>query len=531
LHVTAYLNPISPLVFLRNGHPPEGNGHPLIQRVKTELLKQTVRDIGLIENDRSLEICFEKNWSLIIEPIERTPNLILTEGKNRTIAACYEIKPKLEPHQRPLVPGEKYRTLPAGSRIKIAEFLKKPSLPQPLPQNVSAAELYQAFVGLDWWLCRELEWKAQHFGEESDVLLSRSIATIHTDIEQGNYRPTLYTPPRKRGRLPNRNELPFVLTHRLEEFAELEAEHVESLCKAMQIVYDRIVKIYELERTSRHISKNLQVRIRRAERALEALEREETGAGSHMDMSVRGDLILASLSSLKKGMKELKTTSFLNQQEIVIKLNPRLTPTDNAELYYRKARKAKKKLKAIPQRREELQKHLEDLREAAEATSSAETSDALDDIARKFKVRYQRLPQDEKDQAGAVERFRKFVTSDGWTILVGKNDRENDYLTHTVAQPHDIWFHASGLSGSHVVLRKPHRTASPSKIAITEAAATAAYFSKGRKASRVPVIYTEKRHVRKFRKSKPGAAVCTREKLVMVKPKSPEKGEKVNGER
>ena len=135
-------------------------------------------------------------------------------------------------------------------------------------------------------------------------------------------------------------------------------------------------------------------------------------------------------------------------------------------------------------------------------------------------------PQEEKDKAAPYERFRKFVTSDGWTILVGKSDRENDYLTHTVAQPHDIWFHASGLSGSHVVLRKPHRNASPSKIAITEAAATAAYFSKGRKANRVPVIYTEKRYVRKFKKSKPGAAVCTREKLVMVKPRLLQEGER-----
>lgn len=108
--------------------------------------------------------------------------------------------------------------------------------------------------------------------------------------------------------------------------------------------------------------------------------------------------------------------------------------------------------------------------------------------------------------------------------LVGRSQAGNDYLTHRLAAPRDLWFHAHGASGSHVVLKAPDPKSEPDRSIILAAAALAALHSRARHASKVPVIYTEKRHVRKPRGAKPGLAAVTHEKSVMVKPGEPSRG-------
>jgi predicted ribosome quality control (RQC) complex YloA/Tae2 family protein len=130
--------------------------------------------------------------------------------------------------------------------------------------------------------------------------------------------------------------------------------------------------------------------------------------------------------------------------------------------------------------------------------------------------------RDRKDGAGFHPR--SYQTRDGWTVLVGRSNQENDYLTHRMAHPEDYWFHAHGVPGSHVVLRREGRKDNPSAKTIEEAAAIAAFFSKARHSSKAPVIYTLKKYVRKPRGSKAGLAMCQREKSIMVLPKDPGQG-------
>jgi hypothetical protein len=116
---------------------------------------------------------------------------------------------------------------------------------------------------------------------------------------------------------------------------------------------------------------------------------------------------------------------------------------------------------------------------------------------------------------------RRFVLPDGWVVLVGRSNAENDVLTHQAARPRDLWFHARGVAGSHVVLQRGDRKDNPSKAALDQAASIAAYYSKARTSRHAPVIHTEKRYVRKPRKAPPGLAVCLREKVLMVEPRLP----------
>ncbi|MGH7740395.1 MAG: NFACT RNA binding domain-containing protein [Candidatus Eiseniibacteriota bacterium] len=116
---------------------------------------------------------------------------------------------------------------------------------------------------------------------------------------------------------------------------------------------------------------------------------------------------------------------------------------------------------------------------------------------------------------------RRLKSSEGWDVLIGRNNEGNDYVTHTLARPEDYWFHVHGSAGSHVVLRRGKGKNEPSKQTLAEVAGWAAFYSQARTAGTVPVIWTLKKYVRKPRRSPPGLAVCEREKTVMVKPREP----------
>ena len=117
---------------------------------------------------------------------------------------------------------------------------------------------------------------------------------------------------------------------------------------------------------------------------------------------------------------------------------------------------------------------------------------------------------------------RVFHTSAGETILVGRNNRENEYVTFVAAKKYDIWFHSQQTPGSHVILQLADKTKPPSHESIIEAAQTAAYFSQARTSSKVPIIYTEVRHLQKIKGAIPGKVKYTRIKSIMVEPKPPQ---------
>jgi len=118
--------------------------------------------------------------------------------------------------------------------------------------------------------------------------------------------------------------------------------------------------------------------------------------------------------------------------------------------------------------------------------------------------------------------FRRFELDETWFVLVGRSNRENDELTFHTASPTDFWFHAQHAAGSHVVLKCRGNPGSPPANIVEAAAAIAAHYSKSRHSGLAPVIYTQRKYVRKPRGAKPGQVVCEREKTVMVAPGIPE---------
>ncbi|UCE25102.1 MAG: DUF814 domain-containing protein, partial [Candidatus Zixiibacteriota bacterium] len=117
--------------------------------------------------------------------------------------------------------------------------------------------------------------------------------------------------------------------------------------------------------------------------------------------------------------------------------------------------------------------------------------------------------------------YRPYVLSSGLTIFVGRDGADNDRTTFEFARPYELWFHTQQCAGSHVVMKYPNKSFEPSRREIEETAAIAAYFSKARKDSLVPVVYTQRKYVRKPRRAKPGLVLVEREKSVMVEPTKP----------
>ena len=121
--------------------------------------------------------------------------------------------------------------------------------------------------------------------------------------------------------------------------------------------------------------------------------------------------------------------------------------------------------------------------------------------------------------------YRSIDVDPRWFALVGRTNFENDEITFQVAKPTDLWFHAQGVPGSHVVLRSRGGSEGPPGRIIERTASIAAHFSKAKHSSLVPVIYTQRKYVRKFRGAKPGEVTCEREKMIMVPPALPENTE------
>jgi predicted ribosome quality control (RQC) complex YloA/Tae2 family protein len=117
----------------------------------------------------------------------------------------------------------------------------------------------------------------------------------------------------------------------------------------------------------------------------------------------------------------------------------------------------------------------------------------------------------------------RFRSKDGWDVLIGRSSEANDHLTLHMARPEDYWFHVHGGPGSHVVLRRGKGVNEPSKATLEEVASWAAFHSKSRTAGKVPVIYTQKKYVRKPRGAKAGTVHVEREKMLMVRPVEPPK--------
>lgn len=261
-----------------------------------------------------------------------------------------------------------------------------------------------------------------------------------------------------------------------------------------------------------------------------------------------GEILLSHYHDIPRGASRVRLPDTFADSPgatVEIPLDPKLTPQQNAARLFQRAKKGERGERLVEQRIAQTRKSLAGLaglRRDLLTRPPKEALRLLDDFLREAGLSSKTRGDGRKIHLGrrtaAVPRAvrpghrspgaresirpRTFVTSDGWEVWVGRNNTDNDRITHRLSNPHDLWFHVVGVPGSHVILRRPSRNAVPKPRALEEAAAIAAYFSKARKLSRVPVIFTERKFVSKPRRGKPGQAICSRERELLVRPGIPE---------
>lgn len=211
-----------------------------------------------------------------------------------------------------------------------------------------------------------------------------------------------------------------------------------------------------------------------------------------------------------------------------IALDPALPVHVQVEKRFRRAAKLEKAMAHVSRRLELIQGEQAELDAALGMLGSIQSfGDALklyEVMRAKFGIALERKtvePSGVKRRAVQEKTYRTFELDPRWYVMVGRSNHENDEITFKVSAPGDWWFHAQGVAGSHVVLRpREGKDAPPARI-IEQAASIAAHFSKARHSGLVPVIYTRRKYVRKFRGANPGQVTCERETMVMVPPALP----------
>ena len=315
---------------------------------------------------------------------------------------------------------------------------------------------------------------------------------------------------------------------------------------ALEAEYARTLPGAQLERARAQILRRLARERRTLERRRDHLLRDLERAENADRERRHGEALLASLHLLRRGDVEAKIPDPYTGSPLELPLDPRLDPHSNADAYFKRARKARDAEAHAKTRLAITEKELEKLTIDARLAQDSETPSALAPLDHWAPDLHWSAPRPgggrSSGKAGAGparstggrpsgakgrptehdSRFRRYELPGAWIVLAAKNARDNDVLTQKVAHMSDLWFHARGAPGSHVILRCAGSRRQPDKATLETVAAIAAYHSKARNSNLVPVAFAEKRHVRKPRGAKAGLVIMNREKVVFVEPALPE---------
>jgi predicted ribosome quality control (RQC) complex YloA/Tae2 family protein len=246
-------------------------------------------------------------------------------------------------------------------------------------------------------------------------------------------------------------------------------------------------------------------------------------AGAEIDRAKSyGDLILAHIQEIQSGQAQLACENFYADPaaEITIPLNANLSGVQNAQFYYRQFAKARTRQRSATLALDEANDRLRRAQANFDMVEKATNIDELNALRKEsVTVKSPNQPSSNQSANKRPKTRMKLLTlnsSDGWTIYVGRNRHENDYLLSRVAQPLDIWLHILGQSGAHVLVKVSSSKHEPPLTTLKEAAQIAARFSKTAPNSKARVVYTQCRNLRKAGSSKPGVVRYENEKTLEV---------------
>lgn len=261
------------------------------------------------------------------------------------------------------------------------------------------------------------------------------------------------------------------------------------------------------------IRKNLQ----RNKKKLKKLSNELKATENADEYRIKGEVLTTYLYQIKRGMTKITLPNFYdNNKEITISLSNQLSPSQNAQKYFKKYQKLKNAVTFVNEQIELTKKevaYLEEIQTQIELATPADLDDIKTELQQEGYIK-KKQQKSKRSSRVKINKPETFIASDGTEILVGKNNLQNEKLTLHTAKKTDIWLHAKNIPGSHVIIKSNN----PSDETLFEAAMLAAYFSKFRSSANVPIDYVQVKNIRKPNGSKPGFVIYEGQKTLTVTP-------------
>ena len=442
---------------------------------------------------------------LAIEMMSRFPNLVLINSQGN-ILDCLRRTELTEKGSRALLPGMLYQVPPRQNKVNFLTCAEG-DIPRVWIQAPDAASLEEkilrTFSGLSPLTARELVYRCH--GDDSS--LPDALEALRETVLQGGDEPVLLC----------RDGKPFDFSFfRISQYQDsAEIIPCSSYSEMLDTFYSERERQEELKRRAKSLSSNIKTARNRTARKLAARRQELEKAEDREAVRRRADLIKANLYRLKRGMENFTCEDFYDPscQEVVIPLDPLQSPQQNAEKLYRKYTKlktAEQHLHVLIAENEQQLNYLESvLSEIDMAESASELQAIRQELQNAGYLRQKKESRKERPMRSAPYAFR---TTDGFEVLVGRNNAMNDSLTQHTARRTDYWLHAQKIHGSHVILRCEGRE--PTETALREAAELAAYYSQARNSGNIPVDSTMVRNVKKPGGSLPGFVTYEKYKTV-----------------
>ncbi len=467
---------------------------------------------------------------LAVEVMGRYSNIILVDENGKIVDALRRVDAEMS-SERVVLPGLLYRLPPPQDKVSMltdgpeAVLEKIDALPKDM--ELSRA-LNLTMQGVSPIVARELQ---HSIGRGGDVFIrsmdaaQRERAIYFLRRLSDTVRELTGTPYAvlDAGRRPK--DFSYIDIHQYG--TSMIVSKKESFSQLLDDFYGERDRMERMRVKSQDLLRLLTNHTERLRRKMQNQRQELADCARRDEYRIKGDVLSANLFAVEKGAKRVTLPNFYDENggSVEIALDPALSPQQNAQRYYKNYRKAKTAEEKLTEQIAIAERDLEYLDSVLESLAMAETERDLNEIRAELAEQgYTRAQRTEKNgkknprggKSPAVSAPMRFETSDGFTVLVGRNNRQNDRLTLKDANNNDIWFHTKNIPGSHTVLVSDGKK--PTETAMREAAVLAAKHSRARDSAQVPVDYTEVRHVSKPQGAKPGMVIYVQYRTVYVDP-------------
>ena len=453
---------------------------------------------------------------LILELMGRNSNLILTDGENRILDCMRRVDFEMS-EQRQVLPGLFYHRPPRQEGKLTPQELTKPALERLLAQTAAPVHLDRWIVdhvaGISPLIAREL---AFGFCGETDAdVLTLDRARLAEALTQ----PSLLQARQPTLLLCGGRPKDFTYCPIRQYGAYMTARTMPSFSALLDAFYTETEQRERMLQKSQSLRRTVTNLLERTRRKLAAQRKEREASLDRETLRRRGDIVTANLHAMTRGMTVLRAEDFYQEDmpEIEIPLRPELSPQQNAARFYKEYNKAKHAEKILAEQIARGEIEEEYLGAVLDELNRAESERDLAEIRAELEAGgYVRSADRRRQQKQPASRPMRFRSSDGFEILVGRNNRQNDQLSLKTARRDDLWLHIQKFHGTHVIICCAGAPVPDGTI--TEAAMLAAWYSQAREGQNVPVDVTQVRNLRKPNGAKPGMVVYDRYRTVIVTP-------------